>query len=232
MSLFLDIVVVAIILISIFISARKGFVRTLISAVGFVLAVILAFTFSTPISNAIVDKFVKPAIEEKTIAVLEDSSIAGIGEAADKIWNELPSFVANAAESSGVGKDAIIENFSNTSLGTVEDVAEGLTDNVFVPVVGNLVKAITTLVIFVVLIILVSFLAKIVNKMFSGMIFGKFNRLLGGALGAAKGIGIALIFCLIISTFAGLSDNGFLSITQKTIDSTYIFSAILKIAKF
>ena len=51
MSYILDAIIILIVLFYVFISAKKGFVRTLIEVVGFVAAIVIAFTVSTPIAE-------------------------------------------------------------------------------------------------------------------------------------------------------------------------------------
>ncbi len=229
MNLVLDILVVAIILICVLISAKKGFVRTLISAVGFVVAIILAVTLSGPIASSISSEYVRPAIEEKTASILADTAGNSLNEAADTIWDQLPSFVVGAAASAGVTEESLGQSILESTANTAQGLATDITDKLFMPVVENLLKGIATFVLFLILMIVVSLLSRILNKLFSGKVFGKFNRALGGVLGAVKGLVFAVVFCVLISVFVGLSENGFLSITQDTIDSTYIFSKVLEI---
>lgn len=229
MSFVLDIIVVLIIALFVFLSARRGFVRTLIEVVGFVLAAVLAFSLSAPITTAICENGIKPIIEEATLSALDDAPFEDVAETTEGIWDELPDFVVNVAEAAGITKGTVKESISNTASQTAHGVATHITDNIFIPIVSNIIKTIVTFLLFLAFIVLVMFLARIINKLFSGFILGKFNRILGGALGAIKGAVIAAIFCLLFSIIVKLSPNGVLSITTETLDSTYIFSRILDI---
>lgn len=229
MGLVLDIIIVLIVAFFVFISARRGFIRTLIEVVGFVLAAVLAFSLSAPITTAICENGIKPIIEETTLSALNDAPLEDVAEAAESIWDELPGFVINIAESAGINKADVSESISDAATQSVHEVSAHITDNIFIPIVSNIVKTIVTFLLFLALIVLVMFLARIINKLFSGFIFGKFNRLLGGVLGAVKGSVFAAIFCLLFSIIVKLSPNGILSITTETLDSTYIFSKILDI---
>ena len=62
MGIILDLIILAIIVIFAFLSAKKGFVRTLIELVGFFLAIFIASSISPAISNGVYDKFIEPAI--------------------------------------------------------------------------------------------------------------------------------------------------------------------------
>ena len=229
MNILLDIIIIAIIGITAFISAKRGFVRALISAVGFVLAIILAFSLSGPIAASVTENYVKPVVEEQTLSILSNASGENLNTVSENLWNELPDFVINAVASAGLTEESISDSISKSTAKTTEDLATHITDTLFIPIVESLIKAIITLVLFLILMVLVLFLSRVLNKLFSGFIFGKFNSLLGGALGILKGVVFAAVFCLVISALVGLSDKGFLSITNDTIDSTYIFIRILNV---
>ena len=232
MNYVLDILVVAIVLICVLISSKKGFVRTLISAVGFVAAIILAVTLSGPISTSVANDYIKPAVEEKTASILSETAGNSLNTAAGTLWEELPSFVVGAAASAGVTEESLGQSILESTANTAEGLASDITNKLFMPIVENLLKGIVMFLLFLILMILVSILSRVLNKLFSGKVFGKFNRTLGGVLGAVKGLVFAVIFCVLISVFVGFSENGFLSITQETINSTYIFSKILEIVSF
>ena len=64
MSFILDLIVIAIIIVFALISAKKGFVRTIIEIVGFVLVILFANNVSPVLSNVTYDKLIEPAIIE------------------------------------------------------------------------------------------------------------------------------------------------------------------------
>ena len=73
MSVVLDIIVLAIILVTVFLSAKRGFVRVLIELVGFVAAVFISFTISTPLADMTYDKIIEPPIVASVGDVTGDS---------------------------------------------------------------------------------------------------------------------------------------------------------------
>ena len=52
----LDLIIVAILVVFALLAAKKGFVKSVIEIAGFVLAIFLAFTLSSPATNFIYDK--------------------------------------------------------------------------------------------------------------------------------------------------------------------------------
>ena len=67
MSIILDLIIVFTILLFIIMSARKGFVRTLIEVVGFVAAIAVALSISTPVSDFIYEKTVTTIMSKFSI---------------------------------------------------------------------------------------------------------------------------------------------------------------------
>ena len=55
MWIILDLIIVAIVLLFVFISAKRGFARTIVEFVGYILAVYLAFAVGGIISTAVYD---------------------------------------------------------------------------------------------------------------------------------------------------------------------------------
>ena len=229
MSIICDLIVVGIVALFAFLSSKKGFVRTLVEVVGFVLAAILACSLSTPLSTGICEKTILPVVKEATYSALENATTGNISDISESVWDELPDFVLTAAESSGITKQSVSEHLETSTADTIEGISNDLSNRIFLPIILRIVKTVVTFLLFVVFLVVALLLARVINKLFSGMIFGRLNSILGGVLGAIKGLAIASIFCLVISLLAGLTKEGFLSITTETIDSTYIVSAILNL---
>ena len=111
MSYILDGIIILIVLVTVFLSAKKGFVRTLIEVVGFFIAVWVAFTFSSPIANAMYDKIVEPIVVksvESSVETVVEGTEAITSNAVDAIWDKMPSiFTGNSFLS--ISKDSIAE---------------------------------------------------------------------------------------------------------------------------
>ena len=62
MNYLLDLIVIAIIAAVALISAKRGFVRVVIELAGFIAAIFISFTISTPLANLTYDKIIEPPI--------------------------------------------------------------------------------------------------------------------------------------------------------------------------
>ena len=108
MSIVLDLIVVLIILAVALISAKRGFVKVAIELAGFIAAVFITLTISTPLGNITYDKIIEPQIVKSMSAVTDKSVTA----TSDAVWNALPSVIKNHSEKLGVSKDSLDKTVS------------------------------------------------------------------------------------------------------------------------
>ncbi len=222
MSLILDLIILAIVLISVFIYAKKGFVKSVFSIAGFLAAIVLALYLSGPFANFIYTNAIEPGVVsslEETLnvpgATLENTS--------NDVWEALPAIIKNNAEVLNLSPDNLFSG--GNILGDTHVIAQNIADTVIKPFTVYFIKIILSLIIFVVLSIVFKFLVKILNKIFSFSLIGKINSSLGAILGLVMGIVITLIFVLIVNFIISVS-GGFLIFTNDAVDSSNVFSFI------
>lgn len=219
MSFVLDLIVLAIIAVFALLSAKKGFVRTIIEIVGFVLVILLANNLSPQISDYTYDKLVEPAIVSSAENMQVGESVMNLS------LDNMPSLVSKILGSNFdiSGFQSIInENINNG----VKSAVASASQTVVKPIVTGIFDLIFTLIITVVLLAVVNFIAKLVNKLFSFSLVGKANKILGAILGIIKGVVISAIICTIISLIVPLTKEGFWIFTQSNIDSSLIFKLL------
>lgn len=224
MNLLIDLIVIAIVGLSVLISAKRGFVKVLIEVAGFVAAIIVTFTISTPLADNTYDKIIEPPIVE--------AAVNAVGESAQhEAWNALPEFVTENALKLGVsGEDFTGKITENLASGT-ETAVKTASQDIIKPIITKILGLIYSVVILVVLLVVVKFLAKIINKMFSFSVIGKANRVLGGIVGVPKGVIFAILFCMVVSLVVKLY-GGFLIFTTQNIEKTFIFKFLADIIPF
>ncbi len=256
-SFLLDLILAVIIGLSVFLSAKRGFVRTFIEAVGFVAAAIIVFTVCTPLANATYDKIIEPPILEivseevnenfkDTLAEIPDFDANAekvdeiktqLSGSVDEVLKSLPPFVQNFIDKAGIDADELLNNAEDIveNGATVEDTAQKLTkdisQNKIKPLVARVLSYIYSFVLFVIALILVKILARILNKAFSFSLAGKLNTALGGVCGFAKGVIFALLLCLIIYTVISFTENGIWIFSVENIDKTFIFKYLISLIK-
>ncbi len=220
MGYVLDLIVIAIIAVFALISAKRGFIRTIIEIVGFVLVILFANNVSPTVSDYTYDKLIEPPI----ISSVENLQIDG--KPINISTDNLPSFVNNFLGESFNITEFQNEINKNISAGIASAVTSA-SQTIVKPVVTSILNVIFTLIITVVLLIIVNLLAKIINKLFSFSLVGKANKILGAILGIAKGVVVACIACTVISLIVSLTQNGILIFTQGNIDASNLFKLLI-----
>lgn len=221
MNFVLDLIILAIVIVTIYLSAKKGFVKVLVETVGFILAIVVSFTVSTPLAEATYDKFIEPSIIQSAEKTIQND--AGIDK---EVWENIPDFITKNAENFGISADSFSETINeNISLGTKKAVTIA-SQKVIKPVCVSLVSMIYVVILTTLLFIVVKFAAKFLNKLFSFSLVGKLNRTLGGVLGAFKGVAFAVLFVVIVSFLVSINGKLF-NITIQDIEKTFLFKEIL-----
>lgn len=223
MGIILDLILVAIVLVFVYFSAKHGFVRTIVELAGFFIAIYLSLMLSGALSDVIYDGLVHKPLTESVSNSVESTSVDSINDAVETIWNSMPKFVTSAADNFGVSKQSVANQISSASSSGKDAVVSTTVDYIAKPIIVNVIKACLFLLLFVVLTVLVKILAKIINQMFNLPLIGGLNRGLGGVLGLFKGIIMAAAFCILISICITFTDDGFLIFTKENIDSSFIF---------
>ncbi len=230
MSYILDGIIVLIILLFVFLSAKKGFVRTLIEVAGFIAAIVIAFTISSPIANATYDKLIQPSVV-KTVQNVASDGISDATSAVDAVWVKMPSFITES-KFFNLSKESITTTVQDSAASDSIQLAQNISDSFVKPVATKLISVFLSVILVIVLLFVVKFLAKFINKLFTFSVVGTINKTLGGILGIVKGTAVAIIFCLVVSLILSFTKNGFLIFTYDAINSSYIFKFLMGFSPF
>ena len=220
MNFVLDGIIVVIIAVCAFLAAKKGFVRSLIELAGFLAAIFLAFTLSTMVADFVYEKTIKTAAETAIASAVENTAEGAI--------DQMPGFVMTLAEKAGITEDSI-----NSSVGAnAQEIAANITETTLKPLAINVIKFISIIFIFVLLLIVVKIAARFLNSLFKGVLLGSANKALGAVLGGAKGAIYSVVFCIVASLIVSITSSGLLFITDDAIQGSYICKFILSILPF
>ena len=228
MSIILDLIVIAIIILMVLISAKRGFVRVAVEAVGFVAAIILSLSLSTTLADVTYQKAIEPAI----LSSVENATAETTSSAADDAWNSLPELITKNADKFGISKDSITNDISEDIGNSATEIVTSISQNTIKPMAVGILKTLYSVILMLVLMIAVKFLARVINKLFSFSLVGKVNKALGGTFGAIKGIIIAWVFCAVISLLVSLTKNGIWIFNAENIENTIIFKLLTDVIKF
>lgn len=221
MNFVLDLIIIGIIAFSALISAKRGFVKVVVEAVGFVVACIIAFSINTPLAESTYDKFIEPPI----INTINSSFENATNDLQEEAWETMPDFITDNAELLGIEVDGFNDKISENISSGVDEAITAASQDVIKPVFTKILATVYGVILVFVLLFIVKILAKIINKLFSFSIVGKANKILGGVVGIPKGIVFAIIFAVIISILVSIT-GGFAIFTPENIDKTILFKLL------
>ena len=226
MSIILDLIVVLIIITVALFSAKRGFVRAITELAGFIAAVFITLTISTPLGNITYDKIIEPQIVKAMSAVTDKS----VTDTSNAVWNALPPVVKNHSEKLGVSRESLNKTVSEHMGDNTENAVNAVSQNAVKPIAVKLLSLFYSVLIMVILIFAVKVIAKFLNRLFSFSFAGTLNRVLGGIAGIPKGIIIAALFCTVVSIIVSMTKDGFLIFTNETVKGSWFFTHLT--AKF
>ena len=197
MSLVIDLIIIAIILLFTFLGYKRGFIKVAINLCTFFIAIILAFALYKPISklvieNTNIDESIQTTIINKFLP--EDSAETAEVEMPDN----LPNMILKKGQN------------------TVISVAESFTT--------TLIEAACFLLIFVLSKIILKFVTVLADLIAKLPILKQFNELGGTIYGILEGLFIVFTLFAAISLAAPLIDESILDIINKTIIGSFIYN--------
>ncbi len=209
MSIILDVILIAILVLFIATAVKKGFMLSLLELVAVVVSFAAAFMFSPTLAQGVYDGFVEQTLLETLKAQLsENVNASGTIENIQLTISSLPEFVVNFANSIGFDIAAVSSSISSADL-SAENLATELVTKIAEPMVVGVITVIAFIILAIVLCIALKFVAKLLSKVFNLPIVGKVNKALGGILGGVKGIAVLVFICTILKLAFANGDGEF-----------------------
>ena len=199
---FLDILIVAIVGLSIFFGIRRGLIRTAIHLFGSIIALVLALIFSAPLGEYIDNNYVNGPLSNWTLNQLSSKSDPSVTEVDfDGLFASRESFLLETCDFLGVDVDEMSAEYQKDIETEGRDAAKStILSKMVKPLSSVISRAIAFGVIFlvaIVAIVVISLFSKFLNHL---PIVRKMNKLGGGILGGLTGILLCFIIVSIVST--------------------------------
>ena len=198
MSWILDIIIVAIAAGTIYFSAKNGFIKTAISALAFLAAIVITAMFTTPVAdwikNTSVAETVETATEEAIINVLDEGSyeISSLLNGESEEFNKLVTIAQLDREE--------LKSWYNEKIDTsAKDGKELLAKRLSAPIIDTVAVVIAVIVLFFGTQILLSIAAYFLNKLAKLPVLRSFNKLFGIILGVILALLRVLLFCFVVN---------------------------------
>ena len=223
MKFIVDLIILAIFIVTIFVFAKKGFVFALVKVVGFV----GAFVVATGVGNFLSDVVYNKVIEPNIVSAVMEKVDNGINSVADSTYEALPEFIQKNGELFGLTKENFALSFPSGIV--AESDIENILEKTVEPILSSLLSTLITLIAFAVLMFVVGFLSKFLNKIFSFSVVGKLNKILGGVIGVPIGIVFSLLFCLLLNLVISFVPEGFWIFTADRVNSSTLYNLLISV---
>ena len=197
-----DIILFFLFAFMVFWGAYKGAVRTVLGIVALLLAGFLALQIGSYLSPILYQKYFSDSILSAVQANLaNEGTVAGIAQQAQAAMDSLPESVRSIAAHFGIDLQAVEAQLSSYH-DSGADIAQNIEGSVIAPLVTAVCKIVVVIVSFVLLYLLFRLLICLIDRFFSFPVLGAVNRILGGVLGAAKGVIVVILVSFLASLAA------------------------------
>lgn len=237
MNYILDLIILIIVLLSMFIGAKKGFALTVTGMVCFLLAVVLSFTLSSKLADTIYNRFMEERVETVITEKLDKAGFSLIEENTqselkfvETVKHAIRESTVFAIDSSNVGAtdDIIEQNISESTASTSEQFAAELSQRLVKPIAVRILESLFFFALFILFVFLIKPITAIINKLFSFSVIGTLNKTLGGLSGIFVGVLICVAFVNLVNSYVNISNTEILGLTPQVLNDTYLFSYLLK----
>lgn len=200
----MDIVLLAVILLSVFLAARKGFFLSLLEVVAGVAAVVAAYVVRMPLAQLVYEELAREPILNKVQALLPADLTNGDPQALlDGLLAQLPKGVVSIAETYGIIPEELAFIDNAAAFFRIENL-----ESLYIrPFCLTVLELVATIVVFYLMFVVLRFVAKLIDNAVHKDKPQKINRLAGGLLGAAKAAIPVAVFAVLLNFAADYKLN-------------------------
>ncbi len=206
----IDIILIAIAILVIVRSAKKGFVASFLDTFSVVISTFVSYKLTPTVADSLYQFCIRDLIRTEFRQALDAmSKNLSVGEKVSGMIQSLPETAVKLAGSMGID----VNNFSSSFVSSVATTEEALIDQVVDTIAYDIMISITKIVVFIVLFILASLLVRFISTFLSKSleklpIIGGIDTVVGGALGLVKAAVIIFAGCVLLYIIAQTAEPG------------------------
>ncbi len=228
MSIILDVILLTIFAAFVFTAAKKGFMLSLLELIAVIVALVLSYQFSPVVAQAAYDNIVEEKLIETVETQIDEKlNISSSTAQAEVVLESIPDFVESFASSVGIELDEVKAQITSETF-SAENLATELVSKIAQPIVVAALTAICFLLLSVVLMFALKWVAQLLSKIFKLPLLGTVNKVLGGVLGACKGVMVIIFVSTILKLIFTGGDNEF----STAVNGSYVVGLLDNINPF
>lgn len=202
-----DALLIILVIITVADSARRGFLRCVLSLVCVAVALFAAFRFSQPAAEWSYDNLLSEPIESKVSqALTEGFDSESAAQTVIQTIDMIPEVLTSQLSDFGVDIDSLSDQIASLKL-SPDDTAQKISVEIIRPGALVLLKLICYILIFIAVRFILGLFIGLIDKLPSPAILQSANKWLGAGLGAVKGVILAFVLCLLLNALSGLFDS-------------------------
>ena len=233
LSIILDVAVVILLVKVVISSGKKGFARSILDVIGYVVAIFAAYYLSMLLSNVLYSIFFKTSVEtaiQNNLPIIK--SAASVTEAVQSVLESISGFFAGLISLFGVNAASVIESVPEANMLTAATSAEEIANMTVKPVFVSIVTVLLFLIVFAICLRILKKISFSINEFLASSFVGPVNMVLGGAFGLAKGVLITIILTTIVGLFMEVSDSSFAQAIGNAVSDTYVLRFLFNLNPF
>ncbi len=197
-ALILDVILIAVIVLTAFHYKKKGFVAGLLDLVGNLLALLVAWIASDRISPTVFENFFKQGLIEKITQTVQERGTSGLTMLVESFSSILPGGMA----------DEVTRSLQDILGSGAPDLAVRIVDTILTPLIVPMITVVLFFIAFAVCKLVISMLVAVLTNINKIPVIGSVNELLGILVGVAGGLlNVVLLLCLIWAVVAITNNN-------------------------
>lgn len=225
LNILLDLIIVAIAGITVYTAYKRGFVKTFISAVSSVLALIVVMLFTAPLASALANTAAANSVREKTAAFID--GLVANSEASDalELAQDTTGDLYNVLRSVGIDSGEFSDWLENAANQTEEAFREGLVEYISGPVATLIMRAVAMLILYLGSLIVLKIAAALLSGVIEHLPFlRQANHALGMVLGGVMAVVYVFLFCAVVGILINTSSLTGLTLFDRIVpEETYLF---------
>ena len=191
-SFVLDAILIIICVTTVFVSMRRGFVKTVLSLLSSVAAIFLSVAFTPMVSSFFYDKFMLSAITNGIFDTVKSLAGNGTSEGISTMFETMPDALVKLLERYNVSEDAI-NSMSNSAISGNADV-RSICETIASPIATTISNALAFIACFIVAIIILKIVVCIIDAIFKLPVLKSVNKFAGLILGLAISVVIIYVY--------------------------------------
>ena len=223
MTNIINISLIAVILVFLVVGIKRGFIKELVSLIGFIVAFITALFLSGIGSSFVYDTFVDGFVQEKVSSAVVQS----VDNEVDGVLVSIPEYFINAAEATGTDIEGVVKSNIGASVEeTANSVAATVSKEIAKPVIGALIRVILFIIIFIIVKILIDWIGRALDLVGRLPVIHSLNRVFGAVIGTARGIVIAAIMCFVAMYLIKFQGGNLFGLTAEMLESSFVYNLL------